>query len=206
LFKVAEVKEKMADNDDKKEKENAKVEKNGQPQQTGTNKITILTWVIMAAAVALLAGSGFVLGRLFAGSSSPEATEFAQKDEPAKVENLKMDDSSTGSQNIWYYDLEPVVANLDEPGVTRYVRATITMEISTDLEKSKGEKIIEEKRPRLRNWLAIYLASLTLDDARGDRNLKRIQSQILDAFNETLFPDAKPQIKRILFKEGFAIQ
>ena len=80
------------------------------------------------------------------------------------------------------------------------------MEISTDWEKSTGEIFIEEKKPRLKNWLAIYLASLTLEDARGDKNLKRIQLQILDAFNEMLFPDAKPQIKRILFKEGFAIQ
>jgi flagellar basal body-associated protein FliL len=63
----------------------------------------------------------------------------------------------------------------------------------------------EEKKPTLTNWLTIYLAGLTLEDIRGDKNLRRIQSQILDAFNEQLFPDAKPQIKHILFKE-FAIQ
>ncbi len=81
------------------------------------------------------------------------------------------------------------------------------MEMSSGwLEEPEGKPILDEKQFLLKNWLAIYLASLTIEDARGDRNLKRIQLQILDAFNETLFPDAKPQIKRILFKEGFAIQ
>ena len=55
------------------------------------------------------------------------------------------------------------------------------------------------------NWLTIYLASLSLGDIRGDKNLRRIQSQITDAFNEILFPDAKPQIENVLFKE-FPIQ
>ena len=55
------------------------------------------------------------------------------------------------------------------------------------------------------NWLTIYLASLGIDETRGDKNLKRIQSQITDTFNEKLFPDAKPQIEGILFRE-FAVQ
>ena len=110
-------------------------------------------------------------------------------------------DLETGSNDTWYYDLEPVVANLDEPSVTRYVRAAIKLEINSAMEQDKGEKHLEDKKPILTNWLTIYLAGLTLEDARGDRNLKRIQSQILDAFNEKLFPDAKPQIKRILFNE-----
>ncbi|GAG60428.1 unnamed protein product [marine sediment metagenome] len=193
----------MEDADDKKEEEEeAKTEKDEQSQPAGT-KISILMWIIMAGVVVLLAGSGFVLGRLFAGSSSPEITESSQ--ENTQTEKLIPDALEKGSKNTWYYDLEPVIANLDEPGVTRYVRVTITLEISSALEQAKCEKLLEEKKPILTNWLTIYLASLTLEDARGDRNLKRIQSQILDAFNEKLFPDAKPQIKHVLFKE-FAIQ
>ena len=145
------------------------------------------------------------LSRLLAGSSTSETDESSQQDEPAQAEYLKANGSATDSQKNWYYDLEPVVANLDVPGVTRYVRATITLEINPEVEKKKGIALLEEKTPLLTNWLTIYLASLTLDDIRGDRNLKRVQLQILDAFNEKLFPDTKPQIKHILFKE-FAIQ
>ncbi len=77
--------------------------------------------------------------------------------------------------------------------------------MSSEVDKEKGLVFLEEKKPLLTSWLTVYLASLSLEDIRGDGNLKRIQSQMLDAFNEELFPDSEPHIKHILFKE-FAIQ
>ncbi len=169
----------------------------------------ILLWIILAVVIALCAGAGFGLSRLLAGSRTPATgAEPTQQDESAQAKDLKADapDLSGGdSRKSWYYSLESVVANLNEPGVTRYVRATITLEINPEVDEKKGTAFLEEKNPLLTNWLTIYLAGLGLEDIRGDRNLKRVQSQILDAFNEKLFPDAKPQIKHILFKE-FAIQ
>ncbi|MHC4570546.1 MAG: flagellar basal body-associated FliL family protein [Planctomycetota bacterium] len=208
----------MADADDTKEKdrpEAPKAEKTDEkavktdenPEKTDEKAPGggILPWIIMAVIVAVCAGAGFGLGRLFARPRIPETAETSQEDKPAPPQELRPDDSATDAKTNWYYDFEPVVANLDVPGVTRYVRATLTLEISRDVDKNKGTDFINEKKPVLTNWLTIYLASLTLEDIRGNRNLKRIQSHILDAFNEKLFPDAKPQIKHILFKE-FAIQ
>ena len=187
----------MAETDDKKNEEDLKAEKH-----FGAG---VLQWILMVVIVAICAGSGFTLGRLFAGSPTPNTINDFQKNEPVQEENAERNDLITDFQKPWYYDLQPVVANLDEAGVTRYVRATLTLEINPELSKKKGDLLLEEKKPILTNWLTIYLAGLTLEDARGDRNLRRIQSQILDAFNEKLFPNAKPQIKRVLFKE-FAIQ
>lgn len=195
----------MADKEEKKnenENENEKEEKKESSQDGG--KLGLVAWIIMTIAVVTLSGSGFILGRLLAGPSSPDAAELSQED--VAKQDVPVDNSESDPEGRWYYHLDPVVANLDVPGVTRYVRATITMEISSGWDKIEGEAILEEKKFLLKNWLAIYLASLTIEDARGDRNLRRIQAQILDAFNETLFLDSKPQIKRILFKEGFAIQ
>jgi flagellar basal body-associated protein FliL len=73
------------------------------------------------------------------------------------------------------------------------------------VDEKDGNVFLDEKKPIITNWLTVYLASLSLGDIRGESNLKRIQSQILDAFNEKLFPDSKPKIKNILFKE-FAVQ
>ena len=197
----------MADADDTKNEEKQEDTKakstDEKPSISG-----LLPWIIMAVAVVLCAGAGLGLGRLFAGSSMPPSAESSQQVKPAQAENLKANNPDlTGgdSQKTWYYELEPVVANLDVPGITRYVRAAITLEISAEVDQQKGGVFLEEKKPVLTSWLTIYLASLTLEDIRGDRNLKRIQSQILDAFNEKLFPDARPQIKHVLFKE-FAIQ
>ena len=129
------------------------------------------------------------------------ASFFNSESLPSERSRQAPDDSQKG----WYYSLEPVVANLDVPDVTRYVRATLILEISPDLDEKEGLVFLDEKKPILTNWLTVYLASLSIDDIRGESSLKRIQAQILDAFNEKLFPDSKPKIKHILFKE-FAVQ
>jgi flagellar basal body-associated protein FliL len=198
----------MADEDDVKKQEQEAPE-DSKPE-SGDKKAPggRLLWITTAVVVIVGAGAGFGLGRLL-GSS--ETTETAQptEDGQAQSENLITDSTdSTGvkSQGTWYYpDFPPVVANLDEPSVTRYVRLTLIMELDAQVDKKKGAAFIAEKTHLLTNWLTIYLAGLSLEDIRGDRNLKRIQSEIVDAFNEKLFPDAKPQVKSVLFKE-FAIQ
>jgi len=214
----------MADEDDtkqqeqpeqpqKQEKKDKKEEKKQEKQEaakteTGDKKSLIgrlLPGAIMAVVVVSLAGAGFTLGRLFAGSGEPQTPEASEQNQSAQVDNLEAKGSAADTQKTWYYDLEPVVANLNVTDVTRYVRASLTLEISADIDQKKGTEFLKEKKPILTNWLTVYLASLGLEDIRGDMNLKRIQSQVLDAFNEKLFPDSKPKIKRILFKE-FAVQ
>ncbi len=193
----------MADTEDNQALDDAKVEKKDKSKRE-LGGISIVTWAILAVIVILCAGSGFMLGQLFAGPSETQI-EPPQKDEVVSPENVVNDDSEANSKDTWYYQLEPALANLNEPGITRYIRASLMLEINTAWEQIEAEKILEEKKPILVNWLTIYLASLTLEESRGDKNLRRIQSQILNAFNEKLFPDSKPQIKHILFKE-FVIQ
>jgi len=161
----------------------------------------ILTWVIMAAIVIVLGGSGFVIGRLLAGSSAPDKS--GEQTQTAKAP--KDDLTAKTPQKVWYHQLDPVVANLDVPGATRYLRAVLILELDPKLDQEKGKELFEEKKPILINWLTIYLSGLTLEDVTGANNLRRIQSHMLDAFNEQLFPDRKPMIKKILLKE-FPIQ
>ena len=197
----------MADEDDVKKKEQEQQEDS--KTESGDKKASggRLQWIIMAVVVIVGAGAGFGLGRLLGASGTTETAQSTEggQTKPEDLTADTTDSSGAKSQGTWYYDLEPVVANLDSPGVTRYVRLTLTLEIDSRISVKKGTAFIEEKKPLLTNWLTIYLAGLSLEEIRGDRNLKRIQSEILDAFNEKLFPDARPQIKRVLFKE-FAIQ
>jgi flagellar protein FliL len=192
---------------DKEKKEETKNEESSTPEKTDTSKKSgpgILTWIIMLLIVAILGGSGFVIGRLFAGTSKQQATQSSQPNKETPSVNTE-DNSAKGLQKIWYYNLDPVVANLDVPGATRYIRATLTLEMDPSLDEKKGQALLQEKKPVMINWLTIYLSNLTLDDVTGANNLKRIQSQVLDAFNEELFPDSKPLIKKVLLKE-FPIQ
>jgi flagellar basal body-associated protein FliL len=197
----------MADEDDTEQQETQKKQETTKAESSDKKSLVgrFLPWIIIAVVVVVFAGAGLTLGRMFAGSSTPQTPGDSEQDQSAQVENLEAKNSKAGAQKTWYYDLEPVVANLDVTDVTRYVRASLTLEVSPEVDEKNGTAFFDEKKPILTNWLTVYLASLGLDDIRGDMNLKRIQSQVLDAFNEELFPDSKPKIKSILFKE-FAVQ
>jgi len=200
----------MADADETKQQEQQeKPEKQeAKKSEAGDKKSLIgrlLPKIILAVVLLFFAGAGFTLGRMFAGSSTPQTPGDSQQDQSAQVEKLEAKGSADDAQKTWYYDLDPVIANLDVADVTRYVRASLILEVSSEVDEKKGTAFLDEKKPILTNWLTVYLASLGLDDIRGDSSLKRIQSQVLDAFNEKLFPDSKPKIKHILFKE-FAVQ
>ena len=198
-------KEEIKEQQETPEKEEKKGKKEDKKTESGEKKSLVarfLPIVIIVVAVVIFAGAGFTLGRLIAGSP---ASQTAGAAEQGQSENMDAEDYGDDSQGSWYYHLDPVIANLDVDDVTRYVKASLTLEISVDVDVKDGTAFINEKKPILTNWLTVYLASLHLEDIRGDSNLKRIQSQVLDAFNEKLFPDSKPKIKNILFKE-FAVQ
>jgi len=197
----------MAAEDDAKQQETQKKQEATKTESSDKMSLVgrFLPWIIIAVIVVFFAGAGLTIGRLFAGSGTPQTPGDSEQDQSAQDENLKAKGSAAGTQKTWYYDLEPVIANLNVTDVTRYVRASLTLEVSSEVDEKNGSVFFDGKKPILTNWLTVYLASLGLEDIRGDVNLKRIQSQVLDAFNEKLFPDSKPKIKSILFKE-FAVQ
>jgi flagellar basal body-associated protein FliL len=174
---------------------------------------SLLPFIIVGVIVMVAAGAGIGLSRLFAeGSKSPTTEEVAPvKEAPVEKEAAKPEEKSKPEKtrikegDIWYYSLDPVVANLDEPGATRYIRTTFILEMSSDISIEKGSALLDQKKPLIANLLTIYLSGLNIETTRGDKNLKRIQSELCDTFNEQLFPESKPMIKRILVKE-FAVQ
>lgn len=197
-------------------------------------KIGMMTWVILAVIVLALAGSGFFLGRILAGGTPADtnapAAEVPKEEKPKKVEkkeakkdtkkDAKKDAKKEGKKgeketaaastlppsDTWYFDgLESVVVNPDEPGATRYVRVGLNLEMGSDFSVDEATELITSKKPLLINWLNLYFKSLTLSQMQNDRDMRRILSQICDAFNEILFPDEKPKIKKILIRE-FNIQ
>jgi flagellar basal body-associated protein FliL len=162
----------------------------------------ILPPLIIGAAVVVFAAGGFVVGRLFGTRGQAQTASAARPHaEPA----LKDLDPTAQAKEGWFYELEPVVANLNEPGVTRYVRITLTLEITSAWTQEEARSLLDQKKPLLKHWLTLYLSNQTIEDTRGETSLLRMQSNISDIFNQGLFPNAQPRIKSILFKE-FAIQ
>ncbi|MDT8299993.1 MAG: flagellar basal body-associated FliL family protein [Sedimentisphaerales bacterium] len=191
--------------EEKEEKKGKKGKKDDKKTEAGEKKSLIarfLPKVIIVLVVVIFGGAGFTLARLLAGSPASLAAGGAER---GQSENMDAEDSGDDSGKSWYYHMEPVIANLDVDDVTRYVKASLTLEVSVEVDEKEGTAFIDAKKPILTNWLTVYLASLHLEDIRGDSNLKRIQSHVMDAYNEKLFPDSKPKIKNVLFKE-FAVQ
>ena len=170
------------------------------PTPEATGPLTrILPWLIPAVVVLVFAAGGFLVGRSFGTRGPAQTVSAAEAGEP-KEPALK-----SGAGQNWYYDLDPVVVNLNDPGVTRYVRISLTLEISSALDEKEGKPFLDQKKPLMKHWLTLFLSNQTIEDARGEKNLMRMQTQISDTLNNNLFPGSKPRIKNILFKE-FAIQ
>ena len=166
----------------------------------------MVTWLILVGIVLAGATGGFALSMLLAGggqSADVKANvEAMEEAEPTKEFESMIADR--GGKK-WQYDLETVIANLDEPGVTRYLRATITIELSNEMDERKGLPFMDSMALELRDWLTTYFAGLSLERIRGTRNLSRIKKEIRDHFNVILFPETKPFVEGIFLKD-FAVQ
>ncbi|MCX5654054.1 MAG: flagellar basal body-associated FliL family protein [Planctomycetota bacterium] len=177
--------------------------------------------LVLAAGVVLLAtGGGYGAAMLLGGGepaseeaapaahhaseSPPKEKEKGEKSE--KAENGKEGASTRLEEGaeFGYYEFEPIIVNLDEPRLARYVRVSITLVIKAE-NHGAAKALLDRRKPELKNWLTTYFASCTLDGARGAASLNRLRREILDAINQQLWPNHKPFVEQVLFKE-FAVQ
>ncbi len=188
-------------------------ENQAKQKETKLKKSSILPYIIIGVIILIAAGTGVGLSRLLAGGGKQSSEEEmkAEEESPHETEKSaghgekKSEKPVVKEGEVWYFTLEPVVANLDEPGATRYIRTAFILEMSPEFNAEKGTLLLEQKKPLIANMLTIYLSGLNIESTRGDKNLKRIQSELCDTFNEQLFSDSKPMVKRVLIKE-FAVQ
>ena len=168
------------------------------PKKGGLGKL--LPWLVPAVTLVLCAGAGFAIRRFFGTQGSAQNVAAA---EPAEIAAADQQPplNATDTDATWYYDLDAVVANLNEPNVTRYVRVTLTLELGNGMAEKDGVPHLDQRKPLLKNWLTLFMSNQTIEDIRGERNLRQVQAQIADMFNQGLFPNSKPCIKRVLFKE-----
>ncbi len=165
----------------------------------------ILPWLIPAVVVLVFATGGFLVGRSFGTRGRAQTAAGAESGHAADTAPLKEPVPKDGAGRNWYFDLDPIVVNLNDPGVTRYVRISLTLEVGGTMDEKEGKVFLDQKKPLMKHWLTLYLSNQTTEDARGEKNLMRMQTQISETLNAGLFPEGKPRIKSVLFKE-FAIQ
>ena len=183
------------------------------PAKAAGKPKSMMPWLVLWGVVALLAGGvGIFVGKLVPKTSqaavvsaSAPAPHEAEPDPEAKGgHGAKKDEPRAPEGEVVYLDFEPIIVNLDEPRLARYVRAAVVLSVRR-ADKGKAKSVIEEKKPEIKNYLTVYMSGCSLEDVRGPKNLNRIRREIQDALNRHLFGDNKPLIEEVLFKE-FAIQ
>jgi flagellar basal body-associated protein FliL len=194
----------MAD-EETKQNEEVKDEKHEAQAKPDGGGRQLMQWVIMAGSIIALAVVGFFVGGKMGNVHPPEKVEITDGAPGQTTPDLTVDDPTKASGKGWYYDLEPVATNLSDPGSTRYVRAVLTLEISPEVDKAKGTQYLDEQKPVIANILNIYFAGLTIEDINSDKDMRRIQYELLETFNDTLYKGSKPMIREILFRE-FGLQ
>lgn len=103
-----------------------------------------------------------------------------------------------------YYPFEAVTVNLNVRSGDRYLKVKVFLAIAPgDKEEAFAE--LDKRQKELKDWLMAYLRDHTLEEVSGKKNQVRMQREIAQAFNEKLWPDARPRIDHVLFDE-FTVQ
>ncbi|MCY2926330.1 MAG: flagellar basal body-associated FliL family protein [Planctomycetota bacterium] len=163
------------------------------PADGAAKKQVMIFAVMVAMAVGIGVGGGMMTAKLVHGGSSPTAKESsASKPAPSSEEETLS------------VKLPAIIANLNEPKMQRYVHAVIILGVAKENHPHVND-LATKRKEEIKSWLVTYLSNLSMEEVRGANNLSRIRREILDLLNEQLFPNAKPQIARVLFEE-FQVQ
>jgi flagellar basal body-associated protein FliL len=159
------------------------------PAQGGGKMMLIL---LVGCGVLALAAGGAVPYFFLHESAAKDAT----KDEGHH--------NSTPSKQAYVPFGDPVVVNLNEDRLTRYLKIKILLVVDARDEKMATE-LVQKKKPALRNWLIANLSDKSLPEVTGAAGLNKMRREIWHQFNSELYPDGSEKILDIFFEE-FVVQ
>ena len=147
--------------------------------------------VIIAAAVAFLAGGGAGFGGASAMSPAPSAEDCV-----AEAEQVD-GDAVASSTNRAIHSLSAFTVNLRGSGGGRVLR----MEVQVEVEESEVDNI-EDSKPRLRDATLTLASDYSYDDLEGLDGKMRFRDELMARLNKAL---TVPTIRRIYFTQ-FVVQ
>jgi flagellar FliL protein len=101
---------------------------------------------------------------------------------------------------IPFSEKEGTVVNLAEERATRYLKVKLALSVDADAEKEVLKKL-DGKKTEMKSWLLIHLAGKTLKDVSGSVGASRVQREILERFEDILYPDGHGSLRAVLFEE-----
>lgn len=93
-----------------------------------------------------------------------------------------------------------VVVNLAEDRMNRYLRMKLAVKVDADDEKAVTALVTKHKSA-MKSKLIGYLAGKSLRDVSGSVGVNKLSREILEKFDDILYPDGESKVKEVLFEE-----
>ena len=113
----------------------------------GKPKKKALLFIIVGVLVVVIGGGGFFGYKKFMAPKPAVTEEEQMKKEPEEKEGEM-------------FALEPFLVNLSDPKGKRYLKATVTLELSSPAAVAKAEKMV----PKMRDMVIMMLTSLSFEE------------------------------------------
>jgi flagellar FliL protein len=135
-----------------------------------------------------LGGSGFIVFKLL----TAHPAEGAPKEHAAATKSSL---EVTGP----VIALDPFVVNLDEPGISRYLKVTLQVEL---LPAPDVEQVLVRSKQLIRDAILGYLSGLHLKDTLGAEAKEKIRQDLMAKINKLVGAD---KVRRLFFQD-FVVQ
>jgi flagellar FliL protein len=93
-----------------------------------------------------------------------------------------------------------VVVNLAEDRMSRYLRVKIALKVDAEDEKA-ATALVTKHKAAMKSKLISHLAGKSLKDVSGSVGVNRLQREILEKFEDILYPDGDSKLRDVLFEE-----
>ena len=146
--------------------------------------ILLILVAVAAVALAVLGGKA-AAGALIGGGDAVQTDEIPETPVP-ELEILPFG---------------VVSVNLSEGRLTRYLKVSITLELSKESADDVQRMLDDGKRAIFQSWLIAFLSDLRLEDVKGSVAVNRLSREIKDGFNAILAQYGDAKVDRVLFEE-----
>ncbi len=185
----------MADEDEKEPEEQSE---QAEAKEKSGGKRSMLPWILLGVIVPSFAGTGYFLGKIMAKDDDTTPQEEKEEEKPIYEALLNPD---AKAEPAWIYPVAAFVSNLRDPGARRFVRVSFSLEMSAQLDPLLGKDYLDTKQAHIATRLGHYLGDRVVEELQGERNRRKVLSDVENMLNELLFKDVKPPIVNVLFGE-----
>lgn len=114
---------------------------------------------------------------------------------PAKVKKPKHSE-----EHLAIVPVGDVAVNLAEDRMTRYLRVKVAIQVDEKAEKTAAA-LVEKRKVALKSWMISHIAGKSLKDVSGTVAVNRMQREIMERFDDILYPNGDSPIRNVLFEE-----